>query len=319
VKTLVTGANGFIGSHLCEHLLAEGHAVRGLVRATSDLRWLEGLPVELARGSIEDRSALERAVAGVDRVFHTAASLRPRRREDCSRVNAEGTRMLAEVCAEAGVGRFVLFSSTAAAGPAGSPERPKTELDEPRPVSDYGRSKLAAERALEALKDRLVSVILRFPAVYGPRDRDGLAFFAGIRRGLRVVLGRHVSLVYVKDAVRAAALAVERATGSGAVYFVSDGECHDFDTLARTAARLMGRRTVAVRLPRWALRVAAAGSEWLSREGSILNRDKARELVHDCWVCDPARAGAELGFVAEYSLEQGLTETIRWYEEHGWL
>ncbi|HDQ99613.1 MAG TPA: NAD-dependent epimerase/dehydratase family protein [candidate division WOR-3 bacterium] len=319
MKALVTGANGFIGSHLCECLLEQGHEVAGLVRTTSDLRWLKGLKVELRQGSLEDRASLAAAARGADWVFHTAASLRPKRREDYVRVNAEGTRMLAEVCAEAGTGRFVLFSSLAAAGPAESRDRPVTESGEPRPVSDYGRGKLAAERVLGAMKDRPASAILRFPAVYGPRDRDGLALFTAVRRGLRLVLGRFLSLVYVKDAVRAAVLAAERGSGSGRVYFVSDGECHDFDALARTAARLMGRRTVRVRPPRWALRPAAAAAQWLSREGSILNRDKARELAHDCWVCDPARARAELGFVPGYSLEQGLSETVRWYEENGWL
>ncbi|MFO7675245.1 MAG: NAD-dependent epimerase/dehydratase family protein [bacterium] len=319
MRALVTGANGFIGSHLCEHLLEQGHPVRAMVRQTSDLRWLAGLPVELARGSLEDSGSLGAAVRGVDWVFHTAASLRPRRREDYFRVNTEGTRMLAEACIEAGVGRFVLFSSVAAAGPAAAADRPARESDEPRPVSRYGEGKLRAERVLGELGNRLASVILRFPAVYGPRDRDGLTLFAAMKRGLAVEIALHLSLVYVKDAVRAALLAAERATRPAALYYVSDGQCYEFGELVRVAGRQLGCRPVSVRLPRWALRVAAAIGERLGRGGSILNRDKVRELEQGCWVCDPAAACAELGFVPAYSLERGLAETIEWYEEHGWL
>ncbi|MFO7638073.1 MAG: NAD-dependent epimerase/dehydratase family protein [bacterium] len=319
MRALVTGANGFLGSHLCECLLEQGHAVRGLVRATSDLRWLAGRPVELCRGSLEDGAALAEAVRGMDWVFHAAADLRPRRSEDYFRVNTEGTKLLAGLCAEHRVGRFVFFSSLAAAGPAVSSDQPLTESGDARPVSEYGRGKLAAERVLAGMKERLASVLLRLPAVYGPRDRDGLALFAGIKRGFRLLFGRYVSLIYVKDAVRAAVLAAERAREPGVVYYLSDGESHEFEEVARLAARLMGRRTVRVRLPGWVLSAAAGVSEWLSREGSIINRDKARELAQDCWLCDPGRARRELGFVPEYPLERGMVETIRWYEEHEWL
>lgn len=319
MRALVTGANGFLGSHLCECLLEQGHAVRGLVRETSDLRWLEGLPVELCRGRLEDRAALAEAVRDMDWVFHTAASLRPRRREDYFRVNTEGTKLLAGLCAEAGVGRFIFFSSLAAGGPAVSADRPRAEPDRPEPVSDYGRGKLLAEQVLLEMKDRLASVILRLPAVYGPRDRDGLTLFAGLKRGLRLSFGRCVSLIYVKDAVRAAVLAAERAPTAGAMYYLSDRECHRVEELTRKAARIMDRRTVRVRLPGWTLRAAAGVGEWLNREGSIINRDKARELTRDYWVCDSELARTELGFVPEYPLEIGLKETIRWYEEHQWL
>jgi nucleoside-diphosphate-sugar epimerase len=316
---LVTGANGFIGSHMCELLVEGGETVRGLVRERSDLTWLEGLDIELVRGDLRSCDSLEAAARGVDTVFHTAASLRPRDPADYEKVNYEGTRMLAEVCARAGVSRFVLFSSAAASGPSSGPDRPSTEEDEPRPVSGYGRGKLRAEVALREMADRMHSVVLRFPAVYGPRDRDGLFLFRTMKRGIRPVLGGELSLVYVRDAVRAAFQAARGEVSSGSVYFVSDGRCHRFDEVAAVVERLLGRRTLRVRLPAWAMKAGARVNQWLTREGSIFNLDKAEEFAHDSWVISIDKARRELGFEPEYPLEEGMRRTVEWYREKEWL
>lgn len=319
MKVLVTGANGFMGSHLCERLLAEGHEVRGLVRRSSNLEWIEGLGLELAYGSLGDRDSLARAVAGQDWVFHTAATLRPKDLADFERVNYEGTRMLAEACIDARVRRFVFFSSAAAGGPAESSEQPRDEECEDRPVSLYGRGKLKAEQALRELRERLHSIILRFPAVYGPRDRDSVVLLAWLKRGLRPVLNGVFSVIHVEDAVGAAVLAAGSDVESGSMFYVSDGCSHTYDELTGIAARALGRRTMRVRVPRGALAAAGRLSEWLSRDGSILSRDKAKEMAQDCWVCSSARARLEFGFVPRYTLERGLTETVAWYIERKWL
>jgi len=319
VKVLVTGANGFIGSHLCEALLLAGHKVRAMVRETSDLTWLEGLDVEFAYADLRAIETLGPAVAGQDWVFHSAATLRPRSPAEYEKVNVTGTNALAEECARAGVKRFVLFSSVAAAGPAAGPDRPKAESEIPQPVSRYGRGKLAAEQALCAMADRLHSVTLRFSAVYGPREKDLLNMLKILRLGFTPDFGGTVSMLYVKDAVRAALLVAGSDVPSGSVYFVSDGCSHSYDEMGRAAAEFLGRRPVRLKIPRRALRAAARVSEWFSREGSILNRDKATELTQGCWVCSHAKAGKEFGYEPEYSFRDGIGETVRWYQERGWL
>ena len=319
MKALVTGANGFIGSHLCERLKAQGHTVRGMVRRTSDLTWIQNLGLELVYGDVRDAESLRAAVADMDTVFHVGATVRARDPLDFERVNCEGTRLITEACVTAGVKRFVLFSSAAAAGPASGPDQPKTESHEPQPVSLYGKGKLGAERALQQMKDRLHSVILRFPAVYGPRDRDTVMLLRWVKRGLLPVFGGTFSTVYVADAARAASLAAERDVESGSVYYVADGNCYTYGDMAGIAERTLGRRPLRLRLPRWLLGAAGWFSEKVSREGAIFNRDKARELAQHCWVCSIDKARAELGFVPEYDLERGMRETIRWYQEMKWL
>lgn len=319
MKALVTGASGFVGSHLCHLLLEQGHAVRAMVRVTSNRRWLEGKPLELAFGDLTDPDALARACAGVDWVFHAGARVMPKDKSEFLRVNHEGTVSLAEAAVRAGVGRFVLFSSIAAAGPAAAPDEPQTEDCAARPVSLYGRGKLEAERALAALGGRLQSVILRLPAVYGPRDREVLLLWRQVARGFLALPESVFSLVYVADAVRAALLAAEAPVASASVYFVSDGGCYTCAELCRAAGRVLGRRVRWVKVPRWLAGLAGRLNDWLSREGSILNSDKARELAHPCWVCSTDRARKELGFEPQFGLERGLRLTFDWYRQEGWL
>jgi len=335
MRALVTGANGFIGSHLCESLLAQGHMVRGLVRRTSDIRWIKGLTesgearsqrpeakgqsLELVYGDVRDGESLRQAAAGVDCVFHLGAAVRARDRRDFEQVNCAGTRLVAEACIAAGVKRFVFFSSAAAAGPAESPERPRHEDDEPAPISAYGRGKLGAELVLQELRDRLHSVILRLLVVYGPRDRDMAIMLRWVKRGLMPVFGGVYSAVYVSDAVQSAVLAAERPVASGSVYFISDGHIYDYADMARVAEKALGRKVLRLKIPIWLLHAAGWLSESLTREGSIFNRDKAREFAQPCWLCNIGRARAELGYEPRYDLDRGMTETIRWYEQMGWI
>jgi nucleoside-diphosphate-sugar epimerase len=319
MKALVTGANGFIGSHLCELLVGSGYDVRAFVRRTSDLTWLAGLDLEFVYGDLRDPGSLAAAAAGAEVVFHAGATVRAKDIGDYERVNREGTRLVAEACVVRNVKRLVLFSSASAAGPAPSVESPCVEDQEPRPVTHYGRGKLGAEQVVVALKDRLQSVILRFPAVYGPRDRDILMLLRCVQRGLMPVLGDAFSAVHVRDAARSALLAAEKDVASGSVYYVADGSSYRFADMATLFEKLMGRKPLLIKLPAWLVRTAGWFSESLSREGSVFNADKARELTQQCWVCAPDKARAELGFEAEYDLERGMRETIAWYRENGWL
>ncbi|MEN0110196.1 MAG: NAD-dependent epimerase/dehydratase family protein, partial [Planctomycetota bacterium] len=182
-RTLVTGATGFIGVRLVERLVARGDRVACLVRPTSDTGGLEPLGVERAVGSLGDAESLVRAVGGsfggegAEVVLHVAGLTHAWRAEDFHRVNAEGTATLCRAAAGASSPpTVVLLSSLAAAGP--SPDgAPHTEATKPAPISHYGRSKLAGERAARRFADRLPLSIVRPPVVFGPGDRDGLLLF----------------------------------------------------------------------------------------------------------------------------------------------
>ena len=168
MRVLVTGVTGFIGSHLAEGLLAQGHELRCLVRDSQRLGWISGLPsVAVVQGDVGDARSLPECVDGVDQVYHVAGLTKARTPRQFQRVNAEGTRHLIEACLEArrGPRRFVHLSSLAAVGPMPTPT-PCTEEVAPRPVSPYGWSKLQGEGAVLAARDRLHVTVLRPPVVY---------------------------------------------------------------------------------------------------------------------------------------------------------
>jgi len=318
---LVTGGSGFIGSHLCERLLAAGHRVRVLARPGSSLAHLQGLDLETLRGDFKgDR--LGPALAGVDWVFHLAGALKGFRPEDLMRVNRDGTAHLLRACrAEApGLKRFVLVSSLAAAGPSGS--EPRRETDAPAPLTWYGASKLAAEQAV--LASGLPALILRPPVVFGPRDRDLLSYFRIARSGLLPVPGRgtrRYSLVYAPDLADGILRAAGSPCPSGAIFHLTGAELTWAELGLRIAAAL-GRPARVLHLPEGVLRLCGQGAGlWARLRGrpGIFSPQKVLEMLAPGWVASPDLAAQELGWVAPTALDPALAATVAWYRAHDWL
>jgi nucleoside-diphosphate-sugar epimerase len=319
---LVTGASGFVGSHLVERLVAGGACVRALLRAESSTRWLPpSASLEVVRGSIHDTAVLERALGGVSAVFHLAAVTSAPRSEDYVRANRDATsQMLQAVTAVAPQAAFVYCSSQAAAGPARA-GRPLNEEDEARPISAYGRSKLQAEQLV--LGSSLNAAVVRPPSVYGPRDRDILQLFRWAARGFTPHVGvpdQLMSILHVDDLVTAL-LAASRAPWRR-VYFVTDGQLHRKRELLGMIERAVEKRTTHIKLPRPALLVWAHASRLSARVTGarpLLTPERLHDFFMPDWTCDDSRARAELGWAPEVHIEEGLAQTARWYREHGWI
>jgi dihydroflavonol-4-reductase len=326
MRALVTGANGFVGSHLVKALLSRGHQVMGLVRRTSDLRFLKGLPVNLAYGDMVHPPSLIEPVQNAEIIYHLAAVTKARRTKIFYQVNHQGTVNLLEACARhnPGIKKFLLMSTMAAAGP-GPDGCLIRETDPCQPISDYGRSKLMAEEDAKAYQDRLPITVVRPPAVYGPRDSNLLAYFKILKKHLRLLPGwrdQQLSLCHIDDLVLGTMLAGESEKAVGEVYFISGEEFYSWDELTRAIASAMGVRAVKIRVPIFVVNLVALIAELFSllhREGPLLNRQKARELSKPCWACDWSKARDELGYRPMISLEEGLQETVSWYREQGWL
>lgn len=320
-ELLITGATGFVGSHLVEAIARHGLRARALVRETSDVALLQRHGVELVVGELADPAALRRAVATADTVLHLAAATRALRPATFYDVNGEGTRRVVEaVEADGRPRRLVYLSSLAAVGSRG--DRPVQPDDEPRPLTAYGRSKLEGERACEDARTTSVAV-LRPPAVYGPRDRDLLTFFRLAERGVLPLVGtpaRRLQFIHARDLAEAVlTAATSAATG---IFHVAEPRSYAWTEVLDLVADAVGRRGVRVRVPGWLLRGAAAGTEAVSRlrgVPAIFDRDKAREILAPGWVCETERARRELGYEAAIPLADGLRETAVWYRAYDWL
>ena len=328
---LVTGATGFVGSHLVDRLLEAGRPVRVTVRASSSLRWLEGKAIECVEADLRDPSRVRKAVEGVGAVLHFGGRIRGRS-DQFHADNATATSCLAEAFAAGapsdGSGLFLYCSSLAAGGPArerGRGLHPYVEEnDPPRPVSPYGESKLEGERRLRSIEGKARVVVFRPPAIYGPRDEATLRFFRLIQRGW-LLLPRpsrsRFSLIHVADLVSAALLALE-TPGARGLYYLSDGEAHSWEDVGRRASEILGVRPRRLRIPAPVLLPLVLAGEIfarLARKPPLIGWGKYQELRQDFWVCNPGKAADEFGFRPRIDLTRGLEETIHWYKKRGWL
>jgi nucleoside-diphosphate-sugar epimerase len=338
VRALLTGGSGFIGWHVAQLLRRRGDSVRCLVRARSRTARLVELGAELIEGDVCRPETLQRAVHGVDCVFHLAGLTTAVTPSELFRVNELGTRSVAWACAaEASPPRLIVVSSLAAAGPA-TAGRPRVESDTDVPVSCYGRSKLGGERAAALVADQVPVSVVRPPIVLGEGDHAGFLMFQMIRRrGVHLVpaMGAaRVSVIHAADLARSLLLVAERgerlvdpgephAPRKRGVYFVAADEQPTYADLGRMVGAAMGRECVrVVSAPKFMVRVAAHLGDRVARirrVPSIISLDKYREATAGSWICSPDRIASTLGFAPEMPLAQRLKQTADWYLREGWL
>ncbi len=325
-KILVTGANGFVGSHICETLQAAGFDVKGLVRKTSDLTNIKHLNLELVYGDLNEPDSLPAAIDGADVIINNAGVTKALHSDRFNRVNAAGTENIlgAVERSNGNIERFVQISSTAASGPAPS-EVPIDEDHPPRPLTAYGKSKLAGERAVLAYRDRFPVTVLRPSAVYGPRDKEMLSFFKAVNFRLKPTFGVgecYINFTYVKDLAQAVARALTVDSPSGGVYFVAERGSYSYSEAGDIISQALGIKALDIHVPATVLRFAGKISEVAARwrnKASVFSGDKALEISQRYWLVDTSRIEKELGFVSPTSFRDGVVETIDWYRRHGWL
>jgi dihydroflavonol-4-reductase len=328
---LITGANGFIGSHLVRYLLAlretEGwqEEIVCLVRSTSDLSSLRGLDVKLVIGDLRRPESLVKAVEGAVYIYHLAAELYTISRQRFRETNTQGTENLLKAAAagaKSTLKRFLFVSSQAAAGPA-SDETPITEEREPPPpVSHYAESKLDAERIVMQYAKDLSVTIVRPSAVYGERDQAFVQAFKSAEMHVHAVTGfrkRYTSMVYAPDLVEGMVAAARHPDSVGQIYFLANPEGYSVRDAMRTVGEAVGKPWgIPLPVPIFAFRAAAIFQELLylfTRKEPIPSRDKVRDLSQIYWLCNPKKAGGHFGWTAKTSLLEGMKLTYRYIKE----
>ena len=325
MKVLLTGANGFVGSHVLDSLRARGIATAALLRPGADRSLIGPGDLEVRTGSIADPRSLDAAMEGATHVIHCAGCTKAVRASEFDAVNGAGTRNVVEAVnrTRGGVRRLVHISSLSAGGPARA-DRPAREEDTPRPVSAYGRSKLAGEEAVRGACEA-EAVIIRPPAVYGPRDRAFLPLFKALRSHLRPLFGgggMDLSLVYAGDLADAIAACLVHPSAAGRTYYAASPETTTSGRLAAAIGARLGSWSVPLPLPvalLWPLCAARDGLARLTGRPGVLSRQKYAELRAPGWACDPGRLRREVGFACATGLEAGLAGTLAWYRREGWL
>lgn len=323
MKVFITGATGFIGRHLCRVLGERGHRLRVLVRPTTSSTRLARLgEVEMVTGDLTVADSLPAAVDGCDAVVHLAGVIAAARRAIYDRVNADGTRHLAAACRGRSIGRLVFVSSLAAQGPS-RPGEPHRVAGSEHPVNDYGRSKLAAERALAEAGSELPAVVLRPGIVYGPHDPEMAAWARMSRlRVLPIVPGLQLSFVHVDDLCRLIADLLEPGERPFGPFFVSDDPPVEMATVADLIEQAAADGpSLRIPLSSSLLGVIAPSIEKFSAfvgAGPLLART-LRELAGGGWACVSDAARETLGFAPARPFASAFVETLAWYRREGWV
>lgn len=327
MRVLVTGGTGFVGSHVAATLCGRGDEVHCLARRPEQASFLSSLGARVAPGSLDDPESLNAAVARVEVVYHLAGLTAAGSERELLRVNAEGTaRLLAAVrAANPGLRRFIHVSSLAAVGPTDRGQR-LTEDSPCRPVTAYGRSKLAGEAAVRGAP-ALPWTIVRPPVVYGPRDLELLRMFRIVRSGFAPVFGlgrRELSLVYAEDLAAGIALAADAAVAVGQTYHLAHPAVVRTRELVREIGRavLGGRSPLIVPVPpAIAARVVRAIGRAATTAGrrTVVSEDKLAEFLAPAWGTTVDKAERELAWRPAYDLRAGVAATAAWYRKEGLL
>jgi len=334
MKILVTGATGFIGSHLVERLSREGLKIRCLVRPNSDTSFLETLKgIELFKGDLLRPNSLFEATRGAEKVFHLAAVSHTIENVDYSffrERNVLPSIHLAKAAIKNKVKKFIFYSSIEAIGlkRAASVKKPIDETVLSAPETKYGRSKLEVEKSFLALykKEGLPVVIIRPTVIFGPRDisHGPLKLFKSIQSGMFRIVGSGRNLVswcYVENLVEATLLAANKKISTAQIYFISDERPYPFEEIAQVAAKCLGVKLSKMKIPPLLAKLACLPTEFgasLVKKEPPLSRSKLR-LATQNFVYDVSKARKQLGYRQIYSLEEGMKITISWYKKNGYL
>ncbi|MBI2608528.1 MAG: NAD(P)-dependent oxidoreductase [Deltaproteobacteria bacterium] len=327
LRAFVTGGHGFVGSHLVERLLKENFDVTCLIKPSSNLKWINTLPLKYFYGDLRDSESLKKISQDFDYVFHVAGLIQAKSEEEFFSVNEKGTLHLINACksTQKNLKRFILISSIAASGPAAA-LKPRGEEDVENPVSTYGKSKLAGEKALKENAGTIAYTILRPPAIYGPRDRGIFFFFEAIKKlkGLPIFKpkNRYYSLIHVHDLVDAIYKSAISENAANQTFNIVNEKHYPLEEIVQKISFSLKTKPRVYYIPRPFVYGASFISDIitkLTKKAFHFNSMKMPDLEAQYWIFSAEKAKKELGWSNNIPLEKGLAETTHWYQKLGWL
>lgn len=326
-KILVTGGTGFIGGHLVKRLSKEGYQVKILSRQGSPDIFVSNSNVSVEIGDVTDQASVDNAVKGVDVVFHLAAALNSHgvTKEQMGNINIDGAKNVLESCRKNGVQRVVHVSSVGVIGST-SPEG-EDESAPTRPVSDYEKSKLEGEKlALNYYREHdLPVVVVRPSLVYGPGDvRSGIfnLFMAISKRRFLTIGNKDIMFhtLFIDNLVDALFLAMTKKEALGEIFNIADASALSLTKLAKKIAHAEDVKILPGYLPFWLAKLAALGFDLLKILGLSVPIDSIRLwfMTHHRSY-DVSKSRKLLGYNPRVDLNKGISDTVDWYRQMGYL
>jgi len=324
VKTLVTGATGFIGKHLVKRLVEEGRTVICLVRKTSNVDELKKLKVEIIYGDLLDYTLLNDILIDTEIgiIYHLGGAVYSRKSKNYREVNILGTKNLLEACCDRNrIKKFILVSSITAVGPQRQRQYILNEDTLPNPIPPYGMSKYESEKiALKYSKDyNLPLVIVRPPLVYGPEQSlDMTNIFKKIEKGLFRIIGDGefiTSLCYIDNLIDGLLLIEKNNNSIGQIYFIADNKYYTFKEIAETISKEMDVNLPNVKIPKWFGNLSGLLYQVLHKFFGVTSITLySLKLMTLNFACDISKIRRELSYKPAVDLEEGIRRTVKWYK-----
>lgn len=329
-KVFITGASGFVGSHLVESVKNLGWEVHAAVRKSSKTDDIKAYVDKFVYPDFGDVEALKAFFQQeqYDYIIHAAALTKSKSEAEMMRVNVGMTQNLLHAAFSEGImlKRFVYVSSLAAIGPITYDATEDIHEDTAyRPLTLYGRSKQKSESNIkERFADKPISVF-RPTAVYGPREKDLFILFDTLNKGLDPYIGSNpqkLSFVYVKDLVDILIKGCVAEQGNLQFYNISDGQVYSKYAMADIFRNTFKKKAFRLHIPYRVVSFVARISQLLYKNSSktpVIYPERLGELTAENWSCDITKAKQKLGYQPQYNLEKGLTATLLWYKNNNWL
>jgi nucleoside-diphosphate-sugar epimerase len=324
MKVAITGGSGFIGSHLVERLVSEGHNVKALVRKSSDTKLLETLGVKLVYGNVTKQASVERLVKDADVVYHIAGKVYMGSKHEFWNTNVRGTENMLAACLGRSINRFVYTSSIGVMGSIRDPPADETYVYNPR--SPYDKSKCEAEKtALWYFREKDVPVtIVRPTVVYGPRNMYLLRLYDWIQRRDFPLIGSMDNLMhpcYIENCIKGIMLAGEKPKATGEIYIIGDEKPVSWRVYVNAIAEALGVNPPSRHVPVWVIKTVAGLSElksWMFGSAPFLTRYWVEEITKN-FAYSITKAKNKLSYNPKISLKEGISRTIDWYRQNGFL
>jgi len=333
MRILITGSTGFIGGFIVDFALQEGLEVFAATRKRSNKQYLQDKRINFLELNLANPEKLQEFLANfrseignIDYVIHNAGITKAHRKSEYDQVNFSYTVNFIQALRDAGhrPKKFTYISSMAAAAPGSDITNLPIKINDPdHPVTAYGISKKKTETYLEE-NGIFPHMIVRPPAVFGPRDRDMFTVFDLINKNLELQIGSKkqlLSFIYVKDLARG----IVKSALSDKVnkkYFLSDNKYYDNEQFNKAVKTYLKKKTFKIRLPIFAVYLVAFFAEIFSKiTGNLsqLNLEKIKELKCSNWTCDANAFYEDMGIEPVYTLAEGIKETVDWYKKEKWL
>ena len=328
MRVFITGATGFIGSHIADYFHKNGFIVRCGIREKSNLQWLQDKPYEQVKYSLYDHNSLIEALMDVDYIIHCGGTISALKPEDFFKINTEGTINLLNATKENSttIKRFIYISSQTAAGPAKSLEEPMKESDEPNPITTYAKSKRKAEESVLEYGIYFPVTILRPSAVVGPRDYAIFPIFKSIKNRLAILIGfnpKYLNLIHSYDLAEATYLACISMNTIGKIYFIASEKPVSWNEVMDILKKELNRKfIIKFRFPHFFVLSAAYCFQQfrkLIRRPHPFNLDKGKDFIQKYWICSIDSAKRDFGFNPKLSAREAVVNTLKWYSENKWM